>query len=117
MIMARQQPYREGADLEAALAHALDQSGVLSLAELMDYVAADVETVRRHLSGRIARGEAVELRPVAAPLDERNVFFRWRRPGEDAFRGQQQFFEGARARPGLRWYEGQRIKENDDVHA
>jgi hypothetical protein len=117
MIGARQQPFREGPDMEAALAYVLHQRSVLSLAELMDYVAADDETVRRHLSSRVQRGEAVELRPVAAAIDVQNVFYRWRRPGEDAFRGQQHFFEGARARPGLRWYEGQRIKENDDVYA
>ena len=117
MIETRQQPFCEGPDMEAALAYALHQRKLLSLVELMDYVAADGETVRRHLSRRVQRGEAVELRPVAAVCDVRNVFYRWRSPDEECFRSQQTFFEGARARPGLRWYDGQRLKENDDVHA
>jgi hypothetical protein len=117
MIAARRQLYEEGPDLEAALAYALQKRQVLSLADLMDYVGADGETVRRHLSGRVEGGEAVELRPVTAQQDERNVFYRWRTPGEDAFRRQQGFFEGARPRAGLWWYDGHRIKENEHVHS
>jgi hypothetical protein len=103
--------------MEAALAHALQQQRVRSLADLMDYVAADGDTVRRHLSPRLERGEAEEIRPVAAHPDERSIFFRWRSPGEESYRSQQQFFEGARPVRGLRWYDGKPIRENDDVHA
>lgn len=114
MIVARKQPFAEGSDMEAALVHALRQQAVRSLADLMDYVAADGETVRRHLSAVIGRGEAAELRPVTGRGGAEQVFYRWRRPGEENFRTQQLFFEGARPHAGLRWYDGQRIKENAD---
>lgn len=96
--------------MEATLGYALQRGEALSLGELSHYVAADANTVRRHLAGYVARGEVEELRPVAAAPEDRHIFFRWRRPGDGACVEQQRFFEGARRRArSLSWYEGQLI--------
>lgn len=104
-------------DLESALARALRQRAVSNLLELIQAVSADADSVRQVLADVVHRGQVAELRPVTAHAGSGDIFYRWRRQGDGAYRAQQDLFEGARRRAGSRWYDGKRIKETDHADA